>query len=197
MADQINTLPWEGFAYKITDRPCSHHKDGRHIGDCSVCVRDVLVEVAKQAALKEKKQGDGYLAILGAIRAVLILDQGDKMSPEVRKALWLDHEVALDLQRVRREVVEAAKALDQQYVKWPDMGLAGLRMQEALTALAATELARKQKGLPLETRIITEDLVQHECAGDLACRNCDNYFCSECRPENTCMNCGAGLTKEG
>lgn len=42
--NQINTLPLEGFAYKITDRPCSHFKDGRHKGDCSVCVREVLVE---------------------------------------------------------------------------------------------------------------------------------------------------------
>lgn len=41
---EINTLPMEGWAYKITDRPCEHHKDGRHKGDCSVCVREVLVE---------------------------------------------------------------------------------------------------------------------------------------------------------
>lgn len=56
MVDPINTLPWEGFAYKITDRPCVHFKDGRHVGDCSVCVRDVLVEVAEKAAKEERER---------------------------------------------------------------------------------------------------------------------------------------------
>jgi hypothetical protein len=44
-----------------------------------------------------------------------------------------------------REVVEAAKALDQTYVDWKKLGLSGLRMQEALTSLALAE-----EGLPLE-----------------------------------------------
>jgi hypothetical protein len=56
MTDAINTLPWEGFAYKITDRPCIHFKDERHRGDCSVCVREVLVEVAEKAAKDERER---------------------------------------------------------------------------------------------------------------------------------------------
>lgn len=54
MTDPINPLPWEGFAYLITDRPCTHYKVARHKGDCSVCVREVLVEVAAKAVREER-----------------------------------------------------------------------------------------------------------------------------------------------
>lgn len=97
-----------------------------------------------------QKKADGYLAIIGALRGAILTDPDAKVCNEVRVALVLDADMALDLQRVRREVTEAAKALDQTYVDWKALGLAGLRMQEALTALAATELARTEKGLPLE-----------------------------------------------
>ncbi len=52
MVDPINMLPMEGWAYKITDRPCTHHKDGRHKGDCSVCTREVLVEAVEAKNLE-------------------------------------------------------------------------------------------------------------------------------------------------
>lgn len=97
---------------------------------------------------EEQKKADGLLAHLGAIRAVLIIDGGDKMSPELRKALWLDHEVALDLQRVRRDLVETVRA-------WRHGGNdAWPKVEAALNALEKVEAARVEKGLPLETRII-------------------------------------------
>lgn len=40
------------------------------------------------------------------------------------------------------EIIAAAKALDQAYVNWRSLGLAGLRMEEALTRRAAVELRK-------------------------------------------------------
>jgi hypothetical protein len=109
--------------------------------------RDLELQVRE-----EQKKADGYMAVLGAIRAVLILDKVDKMSPELRKALWLDQDTALDLQRVRREVVEAAKELKGKE-RWPYLDVGGGRLAHALLALEKVEAARVEKGLPLETRI--------------------------------------------
>lgn len=51
MIDPIN------MAYKIVDRPCIHHKDG-HIGNCSVCTRDVLIEVVEAETSKLRAEMD-------------------------------------------------------------------------------------------------------------------------------------------
>lgn len=54
MTDPINTLPWEGFAYLLTDRHCMHYQVPRYMAECSVCVREVLVQVATKAAKEER-----------------------------------------------------------------------------------------------------------------------------------------------
>lgn len=153
-------------------------RDKTHMDDLRQILRER--DDAVRLLSEEQKKADGLLAHLGALRAVLILDGGDKLAPEIRKALWLDHDVALDLQRVRREVVEAARALDQQYVKWADMGLNGLRMQEALTALAAVELARTEKGLPLETRIIEKRIDVADAVRKFS-NTCSTHSVTDCR----------------
>lgn len=120
-------------------------------------------EAAQLQVSEAQKKADGYLAVLGAIRAVLILDQGDKMSPELRKALWLDYDVAMDLQRVRREAVEAARELahifsDTNKVKPDEFKPSIKRLYSAIVALEKIEVARTEKGLPLETSIIEKRL---------------------------------------
>jgi len=55
MTDPVNTLPWERFAYLITDQPCPHCVEPFHKGDCSLCVRDVLAQVATWAAKRERE----------------------------------------------------------------------------------------------------------------------------------------------
>lgn len=73
--DPINTLPLEGWAYKITDRPCTHFKDGRHKGDCSTCTREVLAqavetETSKLRAEMEGRDKEWYGKLQGADEAL-------------------------------------------------------------------------------------------------------------------------------
>ncbi len=44
MTDPINKLRAEGWAYAITDRRCPHWKEKRYKSDCSMCVREIIVE---------------------------------------------------------------------------------------------------------------------------------------------------------
>lgn len=144
--------------------PCTKQctcRTPHYSGGCSRCATYGSYEQQLSAARRlagielqlseEQKKADGYLAVLGAIRAVLILDQGDKMPPELRKAMWLDHDVAMDLQRARREVVEAAREWKTKE-QWPYLNAS--RLAYALDAVEKIEAARVEKGLPLETRIV-------------------------------------------
>jgi len=75
MTDPLYMLPLEGWAYKITDRRCSHYKDDRHKGDCSVCVREVLVEAVnaeleKAAAMAEAEEPAADLDGCGCGKAI-------------------------------------------------------------------------------------------------------------------------------
>lgn len=145
-----------------------------------------------------KKKLDAYVAILGAVRGAILTDPEAKVCPEVHDALDLDCDAALDLQRIRREVTAAAKALDQTYlkVKWSTLGLAGVRMQDALTALAACELARLQKGLPLEAGYVEtppppcveRDLGPSLSGGAALVKNCAT--CGKPLPEGVRSWCG-------
>jgi len=145
-----------------------------------VSIECLMEEVkAKELQLsEEQKKADGLLAHLGAIRAVLIIDGGDNMSPELRKALWLDHDVALDLQKVRREVVEAAKELKAKE-KWPHLDIGGGRLARAIEALKKVEAARVEKGLPLETRIIEKRYCTCKCHGFLDAQG-NKIMCACC-----------------
>lgn len=180
---------------------------------------DALLAESNRLLSEEQKKADGLLAHLGALRAVLIIDGGEKLAPEIRKALWLDHDVALDLQRVRREVVEAAKELKAKQ-RWPYLDEGGGRLARALDALEKVEAARVEAGMPLETRIIerpkgsTEyyeggfgsehrkpapDLACDECGGDgyvvldsETCRSCEGSGRKDAPLESvgTCTKCG-------
>jgi hypothetical protein len=139
---EINTLPMEGWAYKITDRPCGHHKDGRHKGDCSVCVREVLVEA--NAAVLAKLDTANLKLKIGA--------------QQIDGLLFAAEEAARTVRTLELQVDEL------RHVIWSLDLFVGVYEGRALDKARAEELIRKhgRRSEKSEGRIVEVEIVSQE-----------------------------------
>lgn len=114
--DPINTLPLEGWAYKITDRPCPHFKDGRRKGDCSTCTREVLAqavetETAKLRAEMEGRDKEWYGKLQGADEALHLANlQIDALKSRIEPLLKTSDDWVRTWARATLSLVEKPKA---------------------------------------------------------------------------------------
>lgn len=110
----------------------------------------------------------------------------------------IDHRDAeitrLNLQvEAMRKVVEAAKAIDDTYIDWKKIGLAGVQMLDALTEYGVMELRRSDKRV--------EEPQKHGCplcnkTGEPMCAGPSGCYCGchAWKRKCACQDCGKELT---
>lgn len=99
-------------------------------------------EVSRKLELRVSALKDDVLMMTGQLDSAR---ESYKRSETKCAALAQGWEDANRQVEAMRKVVEAAKRLDQNYVNWGNLGLAGIAMQDALTEMAALELSKHEK----------------------------------------------------